>query len=298
MNSVVFDGVEYVKASEVAKRFKYTSDYVGQLCRAKKVDARLVGRTWFVNPESLTEHKQTKRNKTTVKSLPRSSESAIKIKTELTKVESPLKNKTAKIIEASNTQSDTREYKVKISYEQDEESLIPTVQPPKIKSPQVSKFVKVEPAQAKKIRISGNRKKVTAFKSEGLPEVALSGKLRVSTYEKEEDSTETPLETPLETPQDQHKVPEKIVVPLAVPTQKVTKAPLPLKTTFAPKSVVTTSSKTTSMPVLLSPLISTVIAALVSLAIFSASSQATVSPEHNSSGVTLQTANLLEIINR
>ena len=64
MDKVTFEGVEYVKASALAKQFKYTSDYIGQLCRAKKVDARLVGRTWFVNPESVIEHKQGKYKKT------------------------------------------------------------------------------------------------------------------------------------------------------------------------------------------------------------------------------------------
>jgi len=42
MDKVVFDKKEYTKASIAAKQFKYTSDYVGQLCRLEKVDARLV----------------------------------------------------------------------------------------------------------------------------------------------------------------------------------------------------------------------------------------------------------------
>ena len=58
MNSVSVDGKNYVKAKVLARNLGYTGDYVGQLCRAGKVDAQLVGRSWYVNEESLKEHKQ------------------------------------------------------------------------------------------------------------------------------------------------------------------------------------------------------------------------------------------------
>lgn len=57
MDSVVLDGVQYLRVAVAAKQFDYTPDYLGQLCRAGKLDARLVGRTWFVNPDSVAEHK-------------------------------------------------------------------------------------------------------------------------------------------------------------------------------------------------------------------------------------------------
>lgn len=60
MNSVVIDGVSYTKASILAKKFRYTADYLGQLCRSGKVDAQLVGRAWYVNEASL-EHASKKR---------------------------------------------------------------------------------------------------------------------------------------------------------------------------------------------------------------------------------------------
>lgn len=37
MDKVTFDKVEYVKATVAAKSFRYSSDYIGQLCRAKKL---------------------------------------------------------------------------------------------------------------------------------------------------------------------------------------------------------------------------------------------------------------------
>lgn len=58
MKTLVVDGVEYTKASEAAKTNGYTTDYVGQLCRAGKVDAQLVGRSWYVNVETLLTHRK------------------------------------------------------------------------------------------------------------------------------------------------------------------------------------------------------------------------------------------------
>ena len=58
METVTLDGVEYTKATTAAKQHGYTSDYVGQLCRAGKVDAQLVGRSWYVNIESLLTHRK------------------------------------------------------------------------------------------------------------------------------------------------------------------------------------------------------------------------------------------------
>lgn len=56
MDTVVIDGVTYTKAGVLAKEFHYTTDYIGQLCRGEKVDAQLVGRSWYVSRESLEEH--------------------------------------------------------------------------------------------------------------------------------------------------------------------------------------------------------------------------------------------------
>lgn len=57
MDTITTNGVIYHKASVLAKRFHYTTDYIGQLCRQNKVDAVLVGRAWYVNENSLSNHK-------------------------------------------------------------------------------------------------------------------------------------------------------------------------------------------------------------------------------------------------
>ena len=38
--------------------FGYTQDYIGQLCRGEKIDARRIGRTWYVCEKSILEHKK------------------------------------------------------------------------------------------------------------------------------------------------------------------------------------------------------------------------------------------------
>src|SRR3989344_6101459 len=57
-DSLFFEGKEYISAKRGANEIGYASDYIGQLCRAKKIPSRLVGRTWYVERESLIEHKQ------------------------------------------------------------------------------------------------------------------------------------------------------------------------------------------------------------------------------------------------
>jgi len=58
MNSVEISGVRYVKASDSAKAVGYTADYVGQLARAGKIDAKQVGRAWYVRDGELVSYKK------------------------------------------------------------------------------------------------------------------------------------------------------------------------------------------------------------------------------------------------
>ena len=52
-----FDGKKYISAKLAAEITGYTSDYVGQLCRGKKINSRLVGRSWYVLEKDLLDHK-------------------------------------------------------------------------------------------------------------------------------------------------------------------------------------------------------------------------------------------------
>ena len=60
MEVLVVEGEKYVKASSIARDLGYTSDYVGQLCRGGKVEAQLVGRSWYVKEDSIKSHKATR----------------------------------------------------------------------------------------------------------------------------------------------------------------------------------------------------------------------------------------------
>ena len=58
MDKVTLNGKVYERSAVVAKRHGYTSDYMGQLSRSGKVDAELVGRSWYVHSPSVEAYKQ------------------------------------------------------------------------------------------------------------------------------------------------------------------------------------------------------------------------------------------------
>ena len=55
--SLTFDNKKFISAKQAAHLAGYTSDYVGQLCRGGKIEARMVGRSWFVSEQSILDHK-------------------------------------------------------------------------------------------------------------------------------------------------------------------------------------------------------------------------------------------------
>ena len=57
METISHDGTVFTKATVLAKKYRYTTDYIGQLCRAGKVESKLIGRAWFVSEEALLKHK-------------------------------------------------------------------------------------------------------------------------------------------------------------------------------------------------------------------------------------------------
>ena len=56
-DTIILQDKIYISAKRVHEIFGYTSDYVGQLCRAGKLEARMVGRSWFVTEKSVADHK-------------------------------------------------------------------------------------------------------------------------------------------------------------------------------------------------------------------------------------------------
>ncbi len=68
MNVIDISGIRYLKATDAAKKVGYTTDYVGQLARGGKVDAKQIGRAWYVSEEDILAHKKGNHRSTKQKS--------------------------------------------------------------------------------------------------------------------------------------------------------------------------------------------------------------------------------------
>jgi hypothetical protein len=91
---LIFDNKKYISAKIAANNFGYSSDYIGQLCRAKKVTSRLVGRSWYVLESDLIAHQKTTNHtlpevNKKISSLKKHEPIAIKIKNKKTKSAEP-----------------------------------------------------------------------------------------------------------------------------------------------------------------------------------------------------------------
>jgi len=52
------DEKKFISVKRASEETGYAQDYIGQLCRHGKIPAKLIGRTWFVNLESILEYKR------------------------------------------------------------------------------------------------------------------------------------------------------------------------------------------------------------------------------------------------
>lgn len=125
MKDVTINGVSYLPASALAKEFRYTTDYIGQLCRAKKVDAQFIGRSWYVNPLSLTSHKKAKVTKSATK--PEAVEEVSEIKLSRIDVPPVVTKTVARTFESADQNFAKRIDWKPLKYEVDEGELLPLV---------------------------------------------------------------------------------------------------------------------------------------------------------------------------
>ena len=58
MEELIFGGKKYISSRRAARIAGYTKDYIGQLSRSGKIGARLVGRNWYIDEESLLDHRK------------------------------------------------------------------------------------------------------------------------------------------------------------------------------------------------------------------------------------------------
>jgi hypothetical protein len=56
MDELYFDNKKYITTKRAASVANYAKDYVGQLARSGKLDARLIGRNWYISEEALIKH--------------------------------------------------------------------------------------------------------------------------------------------------------------------------------------------------------------------------------------------------
>lgn len=61
-DSIILNGKKYISSKRAAQIGGYTKDYVGQMCRLGKLDAKLIGRNWYILEKSLLSHKNNKKN--------------------------------------------------------------------------------------------------------------------------------------------------------------------------------------------------------------------------------------------
>lgn len=173
MKEVTIEGVEYLPASALAKQFRYTTDYLGQLCRAKKVDARLVGRTWYINPLSLTKHKTARYKKVeTAEKIP---EIAQEITLSRTDIDPQIFIGKHQKLTANQQPHFARRIDWKpLKYETDEVELLPQIS----RHNETSKKIKLNLAESKPLSVKNNSKE-TKMVADELPTVSLKGKLKI-----------------------------------------------------------------------------------------------------------------------
>ncbi|MFZ2694032.1 MAG: helix-turn-helix domain-containing protein, partial [Minisyncoccia bacterium] len=59
VSDIFFDNKKYISVKDASTLTGYSKDYIGQLCRHKKVLSRRIGRTWYVEEESIVTYKDT-----------------------------------------------------------------------------------------------------------------------------------------------------------------------------------------------------------------------------------------------
>lgn len=182
MNTIKVDGVVYTKAALLAKEFRYTTDYIGQLCRGNKVDCQLVGRAWYVSEASLLQHKDARYKE--VRSAEKTSNIAVRdtAAEEVISVTPRLKRVTAKQITAPKSHYLTRLGAYESKYYVDDSELLP--QPlrssPRITPilPKIPEKIEIKPVESVPVKFSSTTKPAK-LEFTPLPEVPLQGELLV-----------------------------------------------------------------------------------------------------------------------
>lgn len=179
MDTILLEGHTYTKASILAKRFHYTSDYIGQLCRSNKVVCHMVGRTWYVTEDSLLAHKDARYKELRI------DENSYKNNV-ISDREEHVLVKTRRvptvIAEVKNNPKpnfvDRLDW-VQSRYVPDDSDLLP--QPIKKRKilPKIPAKLPIDVAEAKEVKVVSGSRSVSKLEFTPLPEVPLSGSIEV-----------------------------------------------------------------------------------------------------------------------
>jgi len=171
MEEISVKGKNYIKAKDIARELGYTNDYIGQLCRAGKVEAELVGRTWYVNPESVQKHKKN-RYRSTKASTKRELRTNL-----LERMKEQEQNSRAHFYEHK-----PKKQEVNILYETDEADLMPVTTKQKPAKEQPAIELEVELADAKKVEVEAETEKQYHFEAPERKETKFFGTLKVTDF--------------------------------------------------------------------------------------------------------------------
>ena len=176
MDVLTIEGKNYVKSSVIARELGYTSDYVGQLCRSGKVDAKLFGRTWYVEKGSIGGHKETRY---------RTSNAVTKKVLALQKFEVQNDNLQTNVKNNQNFYGHIQQKPVP-RYISDKTELIPATN----KEKGSKKSLQINLADATNLEIDSKDSKYI-FETPSLPEIRFKGKLKVSNIEDTENTQDS-----------------------------------------------------------------------------------------------------------
>lgn len=191
METIQDNGVTLVKATALAKKYRYTTDYIGQLCRSGKIEAKLIGRAWFVNEKSLNDHK-TERYGTT-----RSSEIVINkaVVSDREVNAGPMRREVRPVLSkathrafSNELQPTTYNFATKgadriSTYHGDERHLEPVAEKKHfISHPPIHRVEEI----SHKINVSLEEKASRKLQFEDLPEVSLRGDLKIASLDEPE----------------------------------------------------------------------------------------------------------------
>ncbi len=168
MDEISVKGKQYVKAKVLARELGYTNDYIGQLCRAGKVDAELVGRTWYVDPDSVRGHKSTRYRSTKATTKKGVQAEVLRTLQEVVHIKPNF-----------YTPHHTKSFAKQFTYETDETELVPTAS----KERHAKKTVlPVELADARKLNVAVENQKQYHFAAPEREETKFFGTLRVTDF--------------------------------------------------------------------------------------------------------------------